>query len=155
MPRFLKAPSGSSIEERLAYYSRPGKNGCRVWVGYIDCVGYGRLQFEHYYQKAHRLAWRFANGPIPGGMKVLHKCDNRRCINPDHLFIGTQKDNVADMILKGRHGTKTTVHKVRQIMKATGSYAEISRRFGLSAGTIRRIKIGEGWKHVTSARTGQ
>jgi hypothetical protein len=145
-----KAFRGATTAERLAHYSKPGKNGCRVWTGYIDCVGYGRLQFEGFYQKSHRIAWRLANNAaIPKGMKVLHRCDNRTCINPDHLFLGTQAENMTDMILKGRNYSKITPDQVRQIMKTSGTNAEIGRKFGLATSGIWRIKNGRGWRHIT------
>src|SRR5690348_11100206 len=71
-----------------------------LWRGGIDRLGYGTTKGKH--PKAHRLAWELFNGPIPDGMNVLHKCDVRNCVNPDHLFIGTQLDNMRDMVSKGR-----------------------------------------------------
>lgn len=90
--------TGASLAERLA--SRVVVNpetGCHVWSSTLSTGGYGRVLVS-----AHRLAWELAHGPIPGGLLVLHKCDNPPCCNPEHLFLGTIADNMADKIRKGR-----------------------------------------------------
>lgn len=81
-------------------------SGCWEYTGHIMASGYGRLSFggNHNYL-AHRLAYKLTFGSIPDGMLVCHKCDNRKCINPDHLFLGTHLDNTFDMLLKNRHPT--------------------------------------------------
>lgn len=80
-------------------------SGCMVWSGLLDRNGYGTLRFRGRNWFAHRLSWTYANGDIPDGMLVLHRCDNPPCIRPDHLFIGTQADNIADAQAKGRLAT--------------------------------------------------
>jgi hypothetical protein len=75
---------------------------CWVWMGGTYLNGYGCIKIKRHMVSVHRLSWQLANGEIPEGMFVLHKCDNRPCVNPDHLFLGTQQDNVDDMITKGR-----------------------------------------------------
>jgi hypothetical protein len=81
--------------------------GCTPWLaGRSKNKGYGRVHSGGHKGKlllAHRVAWELTNGPIPKGLCVLHKCDNKLCVNPDHLFLGTNKDNTEDMIRKGRH----------------------------------------------------
>lgn len=79
-----------------------GVNGCWEWTGKLDYLGYGRLGFKNKLVLAHRLSWRAHKGEIPDGLCVLHKCDNRKCINPDHLFLGTHQDNMADRDRKKR-----------------------------------------------------
>lgn len=76
--------------------------GCWNWTGFINPKGYGQLSFKRRTVRAHRLAWALAYGPIPDGLCVCHRCDNRRCVRPDHLFIGTNLDNMRDMVAKGR-----------------------------------------------------
>lgn len=80
-------------------------SGCWLWEGYVRS-GYGRLRQK----SVHRLAWEDANGPIPNGMSVLHRCDVRLCCNPDHLFVGTNADNNRDMSSKGRNGQTKKTH---------------------------------------------
>lgn len=84
------------------------ESGCWEWQLGKDRVGYGRLKVqlgsrsEFRYTSAHRYAWELFRGPIPAGLNVLHRCDNRPCCNPAHLFLGTQKENIDDMHRKGR-----------------------------------------------------
>jgi len=75
---------------------------CLVFTGSRNKAGYGVTQFQNYKSVAHRIAYALTNGPIPKGLLVCHKCDNPPCINPEHLFLGTHKDNALDMHAKGR-----------------------------------------------------
>ena len=86
------------------FWSRIQKtDGCWNWTGALNTHGYGHMRVNSRQTPMHRLSWEKANGPIPDGLSVLHKCDNRRCVRPDHLFLGTQADNMQDKIAKGRH----------------------------------------------------
>jgi hypothetical protein len=76
---------------------------CVEWQGARMARGYGRLRVNGRQMLAHRVAWERANGPIPEGYVICHRCDNPPCVNVDHLFLGTQRDNVYDMCAKGRH----------------------------------------------------
>jgi hypothetical protein len=77
--------------------------GCREWTGWRDPDGYGRLRFDgKTNQAAHRVAYTLTNGSIADGLLICHRCDNRPCCNPDHLYAGTAKDNATDMITRGR-----------------------------------------------------
>ena len=81
--------------------------GCWMWTSARDRWGYGRFRTEVSHVGAHRMAWMLAVGLIPGDLCVLHRCDNPSCCNPDHLFLGTAKDNIHDAMRKGRPGRWT------------------------------------------------
>lgn len=85
---------------------RNGPNGCHIWVASTNKNGYGVLRtHDGYTLLAHRFAWELVHGEIPAGMLVLHRCDNRQCVNPDHLYLGTHKDNMRDMVARKRQAT--------------------------------------------------
>lgn len=77
---------------------------CWIWTGTTNELGYGLIHVGQRRVRVHRVSWEIANGPIPEGLCVCHRCDNPRCVRPDHLFLGTQADNLRDMCSKGRHG---------------------------------------------------
>lgn len=129
-------------------------------------TGYGRCYVQGKRVRAHRAAWVEAYGPIPEGMWVLHRCDNRACIEPTHLFLGTAQDNTDDMVSKGRlvthdyagprgtrhPGAKLTDDKVRAIRRlyASGEWSQkgIGEMFGVSAMLVNGIVNGKRWRHV-------
>lgn len=97
--------SFGTLEERMAKYTPPLTDGCREWTGLRNQHGYGILHMRGVSERnlfAHRVAWEQANGPIPDGLFVLHRCDNPPCLRLDHLFLGTKAENTEDMIDKGR-----------------------------------------------------
>jgi hypothetical protein len=84
-------------EQRIAYYTKPDPlSGCHIWHGYLTASGYGRVHYQSRLWLAHRLAWTLNHGPIPNGMILCHRCNVKRCVNPDHLVLGTRADNNAD-----------------------------------------------------------
>lgn len=87
-----------SPEQRIAYYTRlEPLTGCHIWQGPLKPSGYGCLQYQGRIWLAHRLAWMVKHGPIPKGMILCHRCDVRRCVNPDHLALGTRANNNSDI----------------------------------------------------------
>lgn len=144
--------------DKIEKNSIPEPNsGCWIWTKAVDRDGYGRIWYEGETQPAHRISFLNYKGPL-GNYQVLHKCDNPSCVNPDHLFLGTNQDNMIDKKNKGRcnppigvrSGTaKLTDDVVRSIRAAEGKYKELSKIFGISPAQICRIKSGTRWSHVT------
>ena len=98
----------SADEVQRRYWSRVrvnGDTGCWEWAGHLATTGYGRLTVHYRGMLTHRAAYVLAHGPIPNDLWVLHHCDNPACVNPDHLFLGTNQDNVDDRQRKGRGHT--------------------------------------------------
>lgn len=85
-------------------------SGCWVWTASLDRYGYGHFGMDGRHYRAHRLVWTSMNGDPPVGMHVCHKCDNRRCVRPDHLFLGTNRDNFRDASRKGRIANQRKTH---------------------------------------------
>jgi HNH endonuclease len=95
----------SVLHNPAKFYERtiPEPNtGCLLWTGVTDTNGYGHVTIAGHRRQSHRVAWQLEHGPIPDGIKVLHRCDTPACVNVAHLSLGTQADNVADMYAKGR-----------------------------------------------------
>jgi hypothetical protein len=158
--------AGLSLAERLKVASVDDlATGCRLWIGSMaGGNGYGRLRWQDRpIQRAHRLAWEAAYGSVPEGMSVLHKCDVRRCVNPKHLFLGTNGDNNTDRSQKGRnaivvgaqrYNAKLTDEVVRAIKSSQETQLALAHRHGVSASVISRIKSGKIWKHVKTSAKG-
>ncbi len=99
-----EGPFDPLLLQRLAHHSViDPETGCRLWKGCRNNRGYGLVHCQGRVMSAHRAAWTARHGPIPAGLFVLHRCDVRTCIAPDHLFLGTQKDNMADLAAKRGH----------------------------------------------------
>ena len=148
------------------------ESGCWEWAGFRYPNGYGQFGSNRYGTRyAHRVAWIIANdSPIPEGMFVCHRCDNPSCCNPEHLFLGTPKENSRDMankkrsalgpkngmynnvegINKGRKNgsAKITDEIALQIFEADGTQREIAERFGVSQTHVGQIKRKINWRHI-------
>lgn len=129
---------------------------CWVWLGQ-KTLGYGFISINLHNIGCHRYSWGLHNGPIPSGLCVLHKCDNRACINPDHLFLGTKTENTADCVAKQRQArgernrhAKLTEGQVLEIRRRrlTEGPTKLAKEYGVTYTTIRRIVKGERWKYM-------
>lgn len=145
------------------------EDGCWYWTGNWNSFnGYGKIMVKRKYLKAHRFSYIVFKGEIPDGLKVLHSCDNKLCVNPDHLEAGTQKQNILDMykrkrrvpyVFRVKRGSEVKLSKlneekalkIKQLLSDNKSVREICELFGVKESTIRAIKKGQTWKHVSFA----
>lgn len=153
-------PNPPKLIDETYFLSRSKKNdetGCVEWTRHIATTGYGTLKYRQKQWIAHRFAWQFYRGAIPDGMIVCHKCDNRKCINPEHLFLGTTQDNVTDKMNKGRFvpcigersGTaKLSELQIKQILADLRPQTKIAKSFGISQSNVSLIKSRLSWRHV-------
>ena len=152
-------PRGN-IEQRFWPKVHKGP-GCWIWTGGISKTGYGILAAGGKGAgnlSAHRLSYTLNKGPIPAGMLVLHSCDNRACVNPDHLRAGTHKENIQEAFDKGRktapvsygedHPKSKLTQEQANFIKANPQFqhAYLARLFGVSLNCIRGVRIGRTWK---------
>lgn len=156
---------GSTPEER--FWKRVdkkhghGPNGdCWIWLASCNKNGYGQVQFSDLSTSTHRVSYELVHGPIGNNYVdcVLHSCDNPPCVNPDHLFMGGRKDNVADMVSKGRmagaKGEKNckdvlTEAQVMEIFKSDASNVDLGEEYGVAPTTISAIRTQRNWKYLT------
>lgn len=147
--RHTRKPEPDAFWERIAF----GVTECWHWVGNTNKDGYGITPSG---KMAHRYAFQLFGGTIPSGMVVMHRCDNPGCVNPDHLAIGTQADNVRDMEQKGRGNhaccigernpkAKLTREQALEIKTSKDARRKLMARYGVSYNTIARIQSGQSW----------
>jgi len=161
-------PYGSiSVEDR--FWSHVEKsNGCWIWRASLYSNGYGDTKLSPFGRRsglAHRVSWEFTYGEIPEGLNVCHSCDNPSCVRPDHLFVATQKENVRDMMVKGRmviadhRGEKNTKSKLKTedviYLRSLGSgrlpygsIKQLSRKLGVTKETLRNARKSLTWSHI-------
>lgn len=135
------------------FWSRVDKTGeCWVWLGCYNGAGYGAVRWNGKTDRAHRVAWAITNGPIPEGQLILHRCDNRPCVRPDHLFLGDRAANAHDRDAKGRTAkagailTKESVSEIRRRHPQGDSARSLASEFGVSQWAIFDLLSHRTWK---------
>jgi hypothetical protein len=146
--------------ERVEAQTLIDEKGCHIFTGTKDECGYGRIWQGKKLVRLHRATYEKLHGEIPKGLVILHKCDVPACINPSHLALGTQGDNVKDMFEKKRnkvnagsaHGmaklTENDIPTIRQRLNAGDTCVAIGKDYGVSDNMIRHIKMNRSWRHV-------
>jgi hypothetical protein len=153
-------PDSLEVQRRILGRCVRTARGCLEFTGGVDGSGYGQVSFSGRRMRAHRAVWINEHGPISLGLLVCHRCDNTKCVEPSHLFLGTMRDNMRDMVLKGRankrrganhHSARLTADQVRHIRRLYASgkrQKEMAAMFGVAAPTIDHIVHGRHWKEV-------
>jgi DNA-binding transcriptional regulator YiaG len=162
-------PAHVPVAVRLAQSFRR-EGDCRVWTGARRPDGYGLVSDRCRTRRVHVAAWEAAHGPVPEGVCVLHRCDNRACFEVTHLFLGSRRDNHADMMQKGReivhpenlvpgyhgprgeahHKAKLTADDVAEIRRLAGAVPqrELARRYGVTQSSVWAAVTGRTWQGV-------
>jgi hypothetical protein len=143
-------------KKKFEKYVFPEPNtGCWLWAGAVTPRGYGRFGVNRKTKNAVRVSYTIFNGQIPDKLFVLHKCDIPACVNPDHLFLGTNRDNVDDMLRKGRSrsgekhpNAKLTRSQVMEIRASKLGSEKIGRLYSIHERTVRNIRNRTNWKSV-------
>ncbi len=155
---------GKPADERFAMQVRAQASGCLHWVGGTDSDGYGAFQGEaagQMHSRAHRWSWAFHNNrAIPKGAHICHTCDNPRCVNPDHLVLGTALSNMQDKIAKGRQrvgqGERAghavlTEDQAKAILSDPRTYTELAAAYNVKPSTIGSLKQRHSWRSLGAA----
>jgi hypothetical protein len=134
---------------------------CWEWKACIAQSGYGDFHYDRKTINSHRMSWLIFKGNIPSGMHVLHRCDNRRCVNPEHLFLGTNADNIKDMFAKKRNPSRRgelsgraklcpddVIEMRKMYYENKLSYGYIASKFNVSKGAARHAVVGINWGHL-------
>jgi hypothetical protein len=142
-------------------------SGCWFWTASVAGKGYGQIKLPLTRRQvyAHRLSYEIHVGQVPSDAMVLHRCDTPRCVNPEHLFLGTGADNLADMASKGRHLygernikhrlTEKQVHSIFDLSDAGWSQHRIAKKVKVGQPQVGRILRGLRWRHVYEKRRGR
>ena len=152
-----KNDRGDERDRFWRFVDKRADDECWLWTGTGTPQGYGHfIRANKEIWRAHRFSYEMSRGPIPHGYAVLHKCDNPRCVNPEHLSVGTIQDNNADKIAKGRqargerlHSAKLSEDQVVKIRRDTRPHRVIARDYGIGKSTVGSVKCGITWKHIT------
>lgn len=183
-PRDLGSSDMSMLASRFStkYFPEPN-SGCWIWTGMTAQNGYGRMLVKSKNgptAAAHRISWAIVHGAPPTNLDVCHKCDNRLCVNPDHLFLGSRADNMRDCSKKGRNImqrhpersvlrgnkirrpageshpqaklTEAQIHEIRRL-RGSSSQEALAARFGVDRSTVGRILSGMTWRHLIQEKS--
>ena len=155
----------SSLPMIISFFSKIAVRSTNCWEWTASTrsgSGYGQFGIDGYGEYAHRLMWVLFNGAIPSGMYLCHTCDNRKCVNPDHLFVGTQKDNMSDCKEKGRNSfgenhpksilTQNDIISMSIDRNSGFSWKRLSDKYHTPISTIRSAIAGKNWKHLRVVR---
>ena len=153
-----------SIEERFEHNKQIDVlTGCHNFLGFKTWQGYGKIKYKNKPYQAHRLFWILKNGELSKDVHVLHRCDNPSCFNIDHLFVGSNADNVADKVSKDRqyHPPKGKLHhrsmaklseeqviEIKSLLKRGYRQSDIYRDYKVSRATINDIALGKTWNWI-------
>lgn len=144
-----------TLSER--FWSKVSKtDGCWNWTATRSKsgTGYGQISVNDRLTAAHRVSWELHFGPVPDGLFVLHRCDNKACVNPAHLFLGNNSDNLIDAARKSSLGrnqrlSPASVEQIRRLRREGMTSREIASMFGITEGHARKVAVGStAWAHV-------
>jgi len=157
-------------ELKNRFYSKTvrAENGCMIWIGCVSKNGYGKFKLVDGPQDSHVVSWRIANNgkTVPTGKCVMHSCDCRLCVNPQHLSIGTTSENmrdahekqrIDDFLCRGEDSpnhvlTEKIVSEIKRDYRPRKmSYRKLAKRYGVCSGTVQAVLEGRTWKHVKAA----
>lgn len=149
---------GVTLKERFERKVSRSNSECWLWIGHRAPNGYGMISVDNVPTGAHRVSYELYKGAIPPGRMVLHACDVRCCVNPDHLWLGTHDDNMIDAARKGRMArgvdhvharvTDDTVRRIRELVAAGAVQREVAAEFGISQSSVSLIARRIYWRHV-------
>jgi len=141
---------------------KKGKDDCWNWIGAIHKTGYVYFKLNRKAVRANRLAYELTYGKFSKELDVLHTCDNRKCVNPNHLYLGTQQDNINDMMRRNRHGKSgqvgedhhsaklntQDVYEIKYFLGIKMKHKEIAKAYGVSRQAITDINTNRNWSKV-------
>lgn len=152
---------GNRVEVFWSRVKKGDGDACWNYIGHRNKLGYGRQRFNTKNMMAYRISWELVNGPVPKGKQLNHKCNNPSCVRPDHLYAGTQKDNMRDVAATGIKRDSVSgqnsvlaklknedVFEIRKMIKSGVAICQIGRIFSVHETTIHAIDKGRTWTHI-------